>query len=236
MTRRILTLAMLVAATAGAWSVEFSWTAARQTADLAEGREYTRLSGGATVRSGDTQIVADEIELSGKDFRYAVCSGGVRVVDDERGIIVESDSLFYDRIEEISRVNGYVEMQDLKNEVVVKGGFLEHFGKDEIAVIQIGVRILKVSEDSEMACHAEFALYDRNAETLELSGLPRVTWKGDEYRAIRIKVDLKTDEILLDGEVSGTITDEEEDEESSTTTETPGPPARRDEGAEPNGQ
>ena len=213
------------------FGVEFTWTAERQTAELAEGKEFTRLWGGATVNSGGTLIEAEEIELSGTDFRYAFCRGGVRVVDEERGIILEADSLYYDREEEITRVDGYVEMQDLKNEVVVKGGFLEHFGKEEIAIIQIGVRILKVSEDSEMASHAEFARYDRNSETLELSGTPRVTWKGDEYRATRISVDLQTDEIFLDGSVSGSITEDEEEstegsaqETAAETEEAPEPP------------
>jgi hypothetical protein len=39
-------------------------------------------------------------------------------------------------------------------------------------------------------------------------------WKGDEYRATRITIDLDDDEILLDGKVSGTITDDEESESS----------------------
>ena len=47
--------------------------------------------------------------------------------------------------------------------------FFEYFGKDEIAFIQIGVRILKVDEDTELACRSEFARYMRDDEVLELS-------------------------------------------------------------------
>ena len=58
------------------------------------------------------------------------------------------------------------------------------------------------------ASSAEFARYDRRANTLELSGLPVVTWKGDEYRASRIFIDLDADTIRLEGTVRGQITTE----------------------------
>ena len=169
--------------------------------------------GGAKIISGSTIIVSSEMELSGKDFRYANCLGQVVVTDNERGIILRSESLFYDRIDEISRVDGYIEMQDLKNEVVVKGGYFEYFGKEEIAIIQIGVRILKVSEESDLACRSEMARYRRDDEILELSGMPRVTRNDDKYQAARIIIDLDTDEITLEGNVKGSVTEESEETE-----------------------
>ena len=190
----------------------FSWSAARQRSKLAEGRELTELTGGATITSGETTIVAESIELWGTDFRYAMCRGGVEAIDTERGISLTAKQLFYDREEDLIRVDGFVEVQDFKNEVVLKGGFFEYFGKDEIAIIQIGVRILKVSEDSELACRAEFARYLRDEDILELSGMPSVTRNNDLYRAARIIINLETDEIILERDVSGTITTESEEE------------------------
>ncbi len=179
------------------------------TTVLAKGREHTILSGHAMVTSGNSVIRADEIELYGHDFQYAEATGDVSVVDSKKGITLTSQNLFYDRKADLSRVDGYAEMEDAKNQLVVKGGFLENEGNDGITIVQIGVRILKVSEGKVMACRSEFARYDRNADSLLLSGTPVVYWKGDEYRAARIAVNLKTDEISLEGNVSGTINSEE---------------------------
>ena len=81
---------------------------------------------------------------------------------------------------------------------------------EAITIIQIGVRILK----EDMASRSEFARFKREEEILELSGLPFVFWKGDEYRAARIIINLDTDEIRLEGEVRGTVTTEEDEEET----------------------
>ena len=215
----------------------FTWSAKRQWSRLSEGRELTVLSGGAVINSKATTIVADEIELWGTDFRYSMAKGAVTATDTERGIILKSDTLFYDRDEEIIRVDGFIDMQDLKNDVVIRGGFFEYFGKDEIAFIQIGVRILKVDEDTELACRSEFARYMRDDEVLELSGMPKVTRNNDVYTAARITINLDTDEILLDRDVSGTlITDTEEappQEGGAGSAAPPEPPSGGDTGGEP---
>ncbi|MFP4432014.1 MAG: hypothetical protein ACLFPV_12255, partial [Spirochaetaceae bacterium] len=66
------------------------------------------------------------------------------------------------------------------------------------------------------------ALYRRETEVLELSGLPVVFWKGDEYRAARIVVDLQQDEISLEGDVRGRITTEgPPEEEDAEDTDAP---------------
>ena len=240
-------LSVVIAGNAGA--DVFTWTAKRQWSQLSEGRELTVLSGGAVITSDATTIIADEIKLWGTDFRYSIATGTVTATDTERGIILKSETLFYDREEEIIRVDGFIDMQDLKNDVVVRGGFFEYFGKDEIAYIQIGVRILKVDEDTELACRSEFARYMRNEEILELSGMPKVTRNNDVYTAARITINLDTDEILLDRDVSGTlITDTEEEapqEGAGTDGESPpdgkepdspeAPPAA-DDGGEPAGE
>ena len=99
------------------------------------------------------------------------------------------------------RVRGKVVMLDKKNEVVVKGGFLENWEESDETVVQIGVRILK----EDLVCRAEYARYLRNEEKLELSGMPVVNWKGDEYRALKIFIDLNTDTIRLEGDIRGKV-------------------------------
>ena len=210
----LLYILLLTAVSQFAAADVFAWSADRQWSRLAEGREFTVLSGGAVITSNATTIIADEIELWGADFRYSMAKGGVTATDTERGLILSSATLFYDREEEIIRVDGFIDMQDLKNDVVVRGGFFEYFGNDEIANIQIGVRILKVDEDTELACRSEFARYLRSEDILELSGMPRVIRNDDLYTAARITINLDTDEILLDRDVSGTLVTNTEEEDT----------------------
>ena len=187
----------------------FRFSADRTTAVLAQGKERTLLTGNARIESKTTVITAERIELYGSDFRYALCSGRIIVTDTEKGLSITCENLFFDRKEEITRVEGWVEMIDLKNEVVAKAGFLENFGKEDITILQIGVRILK----QDIAARCEFARYRRDEDILELSGMPVVYKKDDVYRAARIIMNLETDEITMEGNVSGDIAGEKEKEE-----------------------
>jgi lipopolysaccharide export system protein LptA len=179
---------------------------------MKEGQRRTVLEGSARVRSESTAITAERIELYGEDFRYARCNGAVEVRDSERGISLTAESILFDRERNYLRVDGYSEMVDFENEVVAKSSYLENYGDERKTVFQIGVRILKSSEDSRMVCRSEYARYDRNEDLLLLSGTPVVHWKNDVYRASRIRIDLDTEEITMEGNVEGTITAEPEEE------------------------
>lgn len=213
--KKISTLIMflVIAAALFSESKDFYFSSDRTSISLAEGKEQTNLDGNAQIRSKDTVINADSIELYGEDFRFAICIGNVLVVDSKQGIRITTENLFYDRKKEIMIINGYAEMIDQKNEIVVKGSYFKNFGKENITIIQIGVRILKASGDESMTCRSEYAKYNRDDNSLELSGMPVVFWQDDEYHATKITINLDTDDINLTGNVSGTIRSEEEDEE-----------------------
>src|SRR4030042_3260066 len=148
------------------------------------------------------------MELTGNDFPFNRCRGAVRVVNSEKGLELESQELYYDRQAKVLRINGSVVMVDRKNELVVKGGFLEHWEASEQTVIQIAVRILK----KDLVCRAEYARYLRSENRLELSGMPVVNRKGDEYRALKIFVDLDKDTIRMEGDIRGRVTSETQEE------------------------
>ncbi len=186
----------------------FEFSGDRFSTVMSKGREYTVLSGNAKIISESTVITAARIELYGDDYRFAECSGMIRVEDSEKGFFIEAEKMVFDRKDDISRIEGAVVMEDFRNEVVVKGNYLEYAGETETATVQIGVRILK----EDMACRSEFARYTRKNKILELSGLPVAHWKGDVYRALKITVNLDTDEIFLEGKVSGIIYTEQEEE------------------------
>lgn len=176
---------------------------------LARGRERTVLAGMAELTSKENVIYADSIELYGKDYNYIFCTGNVHVINKEKKIEVWSKKLFYNRKINMIRFQENALMEDKENEIVVKGGLIETWEDDEITIIQIGVRILK----KDMICRSEFARYLRKEDRLELSGMPRVIWKGDEYKALKILIDLENDEIHLEGNVKGEVFWEEENKE-----------------------
>ncbi len=203
----VATLVIAVApATFAASNETFTYSGDSVRATLAKGSERAVLTGHATVRSDDVLITADEIELLGEDFTVALATGSVRVADAKRGIDLTASDLWYDRKAKIARIRGNAEMADLENEIVVKGGFLEDRDTEGLTIVQIGVRIFR----KDLVCRSEFAKYWREKKILELTGMPWVSRKGDEYRATKITINLDTEEIVLEGSVQGTAAVEEE--------------------------
>ena len=176
---------------------------------LARGKERTILSGNAELNTKDNYISADSIELYGKDYNYIYCTGNIHVINKEKNVEIWSEKLFYNREENMIRFQENAVMEDKENEIVVKGGLIENWEDNDTTIIQIGVRILK----KDMVCRSEFARYLREEERLELSGMPRVIRDGDEYKALKIFIDLKNDEIHLEGNVKGEVFWEEEESE-----------------------
>ena len=203
-TKGIIQFLILFVSVQILYSDQFFFSGDRVRSVFTKGKERTLLSGHAKIISDANTINADEIELFGEDSIYAECRGNVHMINIERGMELTSDELFYDRSQKIARIQGNAVMVDRKNEVVVKGGFIENREAEDIAIIQIGVRILK----EDMTCRSEFAIYLREQDLLELTGMPVVFWKGDEYKAQKIIIDLEHDEVKLEGNVEGEITTE----------------------------
>ena len=179
----------------------FTFRADRMSGTRALGREATILIGNAEVRSDNLLLRADRIEIHGDDNRFIVCSGNVWGHEEEKDILFYTDNLRYDRRQKIARLEGNASLEDRENEVVARGRFIEYDDPNEIAVFQIAVRLFK----DEMACRSEYAIYRRKEKLLDLSGFPVVYKKDDEFRADKIRVDLDTDDVVMEGAVSGTI-------------------------------
>jgi lipopolysaccharide export system protein LptA len=199
--RRLAAAALLLALAGAAAADSFDFSGASMTSIFAQGRERTLIKGQAFVRSDSVEITAGEVELYGKNFQFAECRGGVTIVDSEKDITITCAAAYYDRSSKFTRATGGVVMEDRKNEVIVKSQRLENRSEDDLVILQAAVRILK----PDLSARSEFARYDRAAKKLELSGLPLVFRKKDEFRAVRIIVDLDTDEISMVGEVKGSI-------------------------------
>jgi lipopolysaccharide export system protein LptA len=189
----------LCAALAGADT--FTFKADKMSGSKALGREVTVLQGNAEVRSDNLVLRAERIEIQGDDNQFIDCSGGVWGVEEEKEIYFQTDRLRYDRTLKIARLEGNSTLEDKKNEIVARGRFIEYDDNAEVTVFQISVRLFK----DDMVCRSEYAVYRRTEKLLDLSGFPVVFKKDDEFRADRIRVDLDTDDVTMEGSVSGTI-------------------------------
>jgi len=179
----------------------FSFKADKMSGTKALGKETTILAGNAEVRSNNLLLKANRIELQGDDNQFIDCVGGVWGMEEEKNIFFQTDRLRYDRKLKIARLEGNSTLEDRKNEIVAKGNFIEYDDQAEVTVFQISVRLFK----DDLVCRSEYAVYRRNEKLLDLSGFPVVFKKDDEFRADRIRVDLDTDDVTMEGDVSGTI-------------------------------
>jgi len=194
-------LSAAIGAATGAAADTFTFRADRMSGTRSLGREITVLVGNAEVRSDNLLLRANRIEIHGDNNQFIECSGNVWGMEEEKEIIFQTDRLRYDRTRKIARLEGNSTLEDRKNELVAKAHFIEYDDENEIAVMQISVRLFK----DDMVCRAEYAVYRRQEQLLELSGFPVVFKKDDEFRADRIRVDLETDDVTMEGAVSGTI-------------------------------
>jgi lipopolysaccharide export system protein LptA len=167
----------------------------------ASGREITILVGNAEVKSDKLLLKADRIEIQGEDNQFIDCTGNVTGMEEEKNIFFQTDRLRYDRSLKIARLEGNSTLEDRKNEIVAKGRFIEYDDQAEVTVFQISVRLFK----DNLVCRSDYAVYRRNEKILDLSGFPVVYKKEDEFRADRIRVDLDTDDVTMEGAVSGSI-------------------------------
>jgi lipopolysaccharide export system protein LptA len=179
----------------------FTFKADRMNGNKATGKEVTILTGNAEVRSDNLLLKADRIEIYGKDSNLIECFGSVQGNQEEKEIFFKADKMSYDRDTKAAHLEGNSSLEDKKNQIVARGRYIEYDEGAEIAIFQISVRLFK----DNMVCRSEYAVYKRNEKLLDLSGFPVVYKKNDEFRADRIRVDLDTDDVIMEGSVAGSI-------------------------------
>lgn len=199
--RGAFALGLLLAASLAAFADSISFSADSVQSVLAAGKERTVLTGHAKVRSEKIEVSADRIEISGSNYSLLVCEGSVVAEDRKNGIHLSAPRLTYDRDKSLAILEGASILEDSDNHVVLKADWIQDDGEAGTTVAQVNVRILKEG----LVCRAEYAIYRRKEHRLELSGAPRVVKDGDEYRAARMVVNTDSEEISLEGSVSGSV-------------------------------
>lgn len=209
----VLVSFFLIASLVSAAPAKITFSADKLQGSGGKGQTSTSLTGNAKVTVDSLNIYGERIELYGKDYRYIKASGSVTGEDAEKGFTFSAASLSYDRETEVAEFMGQAKVEDTKNKVETAAERIEYNQKNEIILLQIAVKL----KSKDIACDSLFAVYNRNTSMLELTGKPTVKKGKDEFKAARISVNLDTEDIKLEGKVSGSVTEEKEDAKKTET-------------------
>ena len=205
MNRKAAALIVLLLVTLSIFGDSISFAGGESSLTLREGQKSVTLSGGAEVSTGSITITSDSMSLTGDDWRYVECTGNIVITDSERGLEIRTSTLWFDREAETIIISSWFEIDDTRQDLYATAGSLRYDMKDEKLELGMQVTLMRISDGEVMTCSSESLTYDRNNEFVSLRGKSRVEWKGDEYSADIISVDLKNDEISLSGRIRGTI-------------------------------
>ncbi len=194
------------------------------SASVSKNKKITKLIGNAVIKLDDLEMKADSIEISGKDYRFVNATGAVHGEDKKQGYTFKADFIKFDRKTDIVIMSGQIELNDKKNDVTITAENVEYKKKAEIMIMRYDVKILK----KEIECNSMFALYNRKESQLELTGKPSVKKSGDKFQAGKITVNLETEDIALDGRVSGTVQEERKSKPASEEKKPDNKPAESD--------
>jgi lipopolysaccharide export system protein LptA len=178
-----------------------------------KGNEQTALNGNADVSTGSLRITADQITIIGDKQRYVRASGNLVVRDEERDLIIQGATMNYDRELETVKLEGNAVLEDFKNDLLIRAMFFEYHLNENSAILNVGVRLYR----KDLEAKAEYASYIRDANMLELTGLPVVHKGKDTYRAGFIRVNTKTDDIQLVGAVTGDVDSSKKGDATAST-------------------
>ncbi len=188
------------------------FSANRMTGQAGNSNTTTALSGNAYIKTESMEIEADEVELSGDNYRYIKASGHISGKNTKSNMDFTCDSLEYDRTTKIALLKGNVNLDDKDNEVKAEAQIIEYNQDTEIAVLQIQIRLTQ----KDNICSGSYAVYYKTEQLLELSGNAQVKQKEDIFRAQNITLDMDTQDITLGGNVKGKVTETKEDKEKAS--------------------
>ena len=180
-----------------------SWSASDLV--MREGEKSVNLKNGAEVTTGSLYIKAQEMSLSGDDWKNISAKGDINISDKERGIEINTESLWYDREDELLVISSWFEIDDTNEELYAQAGSLSYDMKNEKLEMGMQVTLFKIAEGEVMKCTSESVTYDKTSGLLTLKGGAKVLWKGDNYEAQIINVDTNDNTISLSGRIKGSI-------------------------------
>ena len=191
------------------------FSANRMSGQAGNSNTTTSLSGNAYIKTESMEIQADDVELSGDNYRYIKASGNISGKNTKTNMDFTCDSLEYDRTTKIALLKGNVKLDDKENDVKAESQIIEYNQDTEIAILQIQIRLTQ----KDNVCSGSYAIYYKTTQMLELSGNAQVKQKDDVFRAQNITLDMNTQDITLGGNVKGKVTEVKEAEEEKPAEE-----------------
>ena len=191
------------------------FSANRMTGQAGNTNTTTTLSGNAYIKTETMEIHADDLELSGDNYRYIKASGNISGKNLESHMEFTCESLEYDRTTKIALLKGNVKLDDKDNDVRAEAQIIEYDQELEIAVLQVQIKLTQ----KDNICSGSYAVYYKSTQLLEISGNAQVKQKDDMFRAQNITLDMNTQDITLGGNVKGKVTDTKKNEDKAATAE-----------------
>ncbi len=205
----VLISLVLVMAGTPLFAEKILFSANRMTGQAGNSNTTTSLSGNAYIKTETMEIQADEVELSGDNYRYIKASGNISGKNTKTNMDFTCDSLEYDRTTKIALLKGNVKLDDKDNDVKAESQIIEYNQDTEIAILQIQIKLTQ----KDNVCSGSYAIDYKTNQLLELSGNAQVKQKDDVFRAQNITLDMNTQDITLGGNVKGKVTETKEAEE-----------------------
>ena len=188
------------------------FSANKMTGQAGNSNTTTTLSGNSYIKTSSMEIQADDIELSGEDYRYIKANGNVIGKNLEANMDFTCNSLEYDRTTKIAELKGDVKLTDNDNDVKADAQIIVYDQDAEIAVLQVKINLTQ----KDNVCSGSYAVYYKKNQLLELSGNAQVKQKEDVFRAQYITLDMDTQDITLGGNVKGKVTESKKEDKKET--------------------
>lgn len=214
-TTFLISLSLALAATP-LFAEKIIFSANRMTGQAGNSNTTTTLSGNAYIKTESMEIQADDVELSGDNYRYIKASGNITGKNTKSNMDFTCDSLEYDRTTKVAILKGNVKLDDKENEVNAEAQVIEYNQDTEIAILQIQIKLTQ----KDNVCSGSYAIYYKESQLLELSGNAQVKQKEDVFRAQNISLDMNTQDITLGGNVKGKVTETKEAKEEPASENT----------------
>ena len=210
--RTVLFLFLIFSIIIPAFAEKIIFSANKMTGQAGNSNTKTALSGNAYIKTETMEIQADDLELSGDNYRYIKASGNISGKNTKTNMDFTCDSLEYDRTTKVALLKGNVKLDDKDNDVRAEAQIIEYNQDTEIAVLQIQINLTQ----KDNVCSGSYAIYYKNTQLLEISGNAQVKQKEDLFRAQNITLDMNTQDITLGGNVKGKVTETKEAESENT--------------------
>ena len=210
--KTLLTIILIFAAALPMFAEKIVFSANKMTGQAGNSNTTTTLSGNSYIKTSSMEIQADDIELSGDDYRYIKATGNVNGKNLEANMDFTCNSLEYDRTTKIAELKGDVKLIDNDNDVKADAQIIVYDQDAEIAVLQVKINLTQ----KDNVCSGSYAVYYKKTQLLELSGNAQVKQKEDVFRAQYITLDMDTQDITLGGNVKGKVTESKKEEKKET--------------------